>query len=562
MPEIKATTVKRLREIFELLVRTMKTLTLYEVRNTVSENLEAQLYLRLAELLDDVGPLELRVLHEQILFGEHVVYENQQRKESLAFLLSRDGIHGLVFQPGLAAEELARFISCLNRARSLVGDEDDLATLLWEEGLESIAYHVIDELADATTHEEDREPLVSSSGWVGGSSGAEASRASQGAGGVALEDVKPSARLPVGAARLSAADMASLQAELADENAFDLPSMVVDLAAELVMLEPDDTERRKLAISLQRTLNQLLVEGRPTEFLQAVERLDSLADRVFEDADAVRELGQGVRQAAADRPQLSRFLDAVAEEVVLVAGVERFLVGLSDSAVPTLVSYLGRMRQPRLRRIATEAILVHGVLGPKLIIDGLQAPGSSLDGAVIEELFYMLRHLPRGEASAMVERLLKLGNTELTRRGTLILGQIGGPTVERMLLDLLDSSDPQTSSLAISALARGGNPSIAPRLLRKALDLASRGLDEEEVRRQLRAIGRLGGDLVLPAFVEALVEKSRGWLPSRQRRPLVRALVHGVRAVESSASHSCLEELAVGRNRLLRSICREELPRS
>ncbi|MCP4200893.1 MAG: hypothetical protein GY769_03060 [bacterium] len=578
--EPSKSTIKRLREILELLLRTMKTLSLYEARNPVSENLEKELHARLAQLLDEEGPLELKVLEHQILFGDEVVYENQERKESLAFLLSRDGIRSLSFRGGLELDELRRFVSCLNRARVLVGGEDDLATLLWDQDFESIDYFVIDELADGATGEEPGEGLVGT-GWSTGSTGvagavgagaataaSEAGEpgsserdptAAEAGGTVTLQDVRPSASLPVKSVQLSESEIQKLHDELAEESRADPASMAVELAVELAMLEADPEERQIVATALADILDERLAHGKPEEFLESFERLSELAGEVFAVEPAVTELFEQVHHAGAREEQLGRFLEAVDGHLELAERAQRFLAGLPEAALPTLIDSLGSLQLSRLRRAVSDAVLVHGERGPRDLMNRLPALRAGGEGEVIDELLHMVHHLPQDSAFPLVERLLSSGDSELARRGALILGHFRGEKVELLLLKLFERGAPETKSLAISGLARSGNRALAPRLLKQVMEPGNLKLDWEEIRRELAAIGRLGGDSILPDFDKLLQARSRVWFPTREKKELVRALVHGVSAVGSASSQAYLEQQAASGNRMLKGICREEL---
>ncbi|MFQ5527652.1 MAG: hypothetical protein ACE5GX_15500 [Thermoanaerobaculia bacterium] len=549
-------TTKRLREIFELLLRTMKTQSLYEAANPVSEKLETELHARLTSILDEEGALEFNVLQHRILFEDEVVYESREPQESLAFLLSRDGIRNLVFRPGLEREELGGFVSCLNRERVLVGGEDDLTTLFWEEDFQSIDYLVIDELADEPAGEHLGEGLIGA-GWLGGS--AQARGAGRADDTVQLEDLRPSAHLPVADACLSQSETAALRRELADESAADPFRLAVELAVELVMLEPELRHRQDLECALAGVLAELVVQSRADDFLDTFEYLERLTGEAFAAEKGVGELFAGVCHALAREEPLSRFLGVVEQQPMLAERAEHFLKRLPEVAVSTLVGRLGRARQSRWRRAVSDALLVHGDSGPKMLMDRLPALLAAGESPVVEELLYMVRQLPPDAARPLVERLLRSGWLELTRRGVLMLGRYRGEWVERLLFDLLDSDDSEISSLALGGLVHTGNAELAPRLLQRALTVEHRAMDPEERKRTVVAVGRLGRDSILPALERLVEAHGDVRFPRREEKEVLQAVVHGVRAVGSSASRAYLEKLAGGRSRFLRDACREAL---
>src|SRR5207245_2424112 len=70
-----------------------------------------------------------------------VVYAQDQKNESIAWTLFKDGVRSLTFRPGVEDEEIVRFLRVLQQARSLQAEAaDDLLTLLWQEDFQTIAY--------------------------------------------------------------------------------------------------------------------------------------------------------------------------------------------------------------------------------------------------------------------------------------------------------------------------------------------------------------------------------------------------------------------------------------
>jgi hypothetical protein len=86
------------------------------------------------DLVFDVGETELR-------WEDNVVYSQDQRNESIAWTLYKDGVRSLAFKPGVEETEIVRFLGVLQQARNLQADApDDLLTLLWSEDFQLIAY--------------------------------------------------------------------------------------------------------------------------------------------------------------------------------------------------------------------------------------------------------------------------------------------------------------------------------------------------------------------------------------------------------------------------------------
>ena len=129
----------QVRELLRLLVKAQKAQRLYEGKNAVSERLEKDFYDRLTDFLETDGEIQLAVHEFELKCGHEIVYESLDRKDSLAFLLYRDGLRRLSLHPGVERCELEAFLTCLNRVALHANDQDDLVTLLWEKTFTAFA---------------------------------------------------------------------------------------------------------------------------------------------------------------------------------------------------------------------------------------------------------------------------------------------------------------------------------------------------------------------------------------------------------------------------------------
>src|SRR5207302_736699 len=73
--------------------------------------------------------------------GDKDVYNQEQRGESIAWTLYKDGVRSLAFKPGVEEAEIVNFLGVLQRARNLQADAaDDLLTLLWAQDFQFVSY--------------------------------------------------------------------------------------------------------------------------------------------------------------------------------------------------------------------------------------------------------------------------------------------------------------------------------------------------------------------------------------------------------------------------------------
>ena len=126
-------TIGKLRDLMRVLVRALKAKRMYPANNPQLQRILAEATIAMAETLELVGDLHVTVQQFDLLFLGQSVYSNTNRKESIAFRFAKDGITELVFQEGLASEELEDFLAVMAHAMEQSALEDDLVTLLWEQ---------------------------------------------------------------------------------------------------------------------------------------------------------------------------------------------------------------------------------------------------------------------------------------------------------------------------------------------------------------------------------------------------------------------------------------------
>src|SRR5882762_9018714 len=72
---------------------------------------------------------------------DHAIYSQDQRHESIAWTLFKDGVRSLTFRTGIEDTEIVRFLAVLQQAKNLQADApDDWLTLLWAEDFQFVTY--------------------------------------------------------------------------------------------------------------------------------------------------------------------------------------------------------------------------------------------------------------------------------------------------------------------------------------------------------------------------------------------------------------------------------------
>lgn len=146
------------REVAQVLhnfAKTTRSFGFYARDNSAIANFIEELESGFTEILDEYGAIRLVVGADRFVWKGDDVYLNPDREKGLPFRLFRDGIRGLVFKPGLTADELLELLDVFSRRQSTgrSAEEDDLVTLLWKLSLNNVSYEAV----EGFTHELHRE---------------------------------------------------------------------------------------------------------------------------------------------------------------------------------------------------------------------------------------------------------------------------------------------------------------------------------------------------------------------------------------------------------------------
>jgi len=161
--------VKSTKALIQTFLQTLKGFRLYEADHPILSKFIERLRRDFDQYFDAFDSFSLQVGEHRLHYRGNVVYENQDVKESLAFLFFKDGIRELQFSKGLEFEEMIDFLNIVRKSDFLNRMEDDLVTLLWEKDFSHITFTTVDEFLEggATFVPATEEDLIKGSEYKG-----------------------------------------------------------------------------------------------------------------------------------------------------------------------------------------------------------------------------------------------------------------------------------------------------------------------------------------------------------------------------------------------------------
>jgi hypothetical protein len=152
--EIRQTAQKleMVKGVIGLLFMAAKNHNMYPENHAIYQESLHAVVSRLDPFLKKYGNLRLDVEKDRLLFEDETVYQDDPKRDQLAYPLFRDGIQWLEFQAEIEPWEISDLINILNQYRMLQEEpKGDLVTALWEKDLPHMQYAATDVLWKAET---------------------------------------------------------------------------------------------------------------------------------------------------------------------------------------------------------------------------------------------------------------------------------------------------------------------------------------------------------------------------------------------------------------------------
>ncbi|MCC6350720.1 MAG: HEAT repeat domain-containing protein [Candidatus Eisenbacteria bacterium] len=472
-------------------------------------------------------PLELWLRDEAIVrppaaaTSETVV----QLERRIPFLLYRDGIRALTFTPKTTREDVGALLDALAKVTTAQVTNEDLVTLLWEVNLTGLRVDI--------------SPLEAPAEPGGGLAAAFDDWAVPQAGTDVLEAWRA----------LTAAEAHDREAftDAWRREAAEPWTMRVDgLVRGVMALDPSPNTVDAFGHALVTWLGGAVQRcewdeaGRALAALQAVdpagERTAGALSQVFAtlDAEAVAE-----RLDEAEPGPQARFF--------------ALAVRLGRPALDLLVGVLAIATRVRLRAAATTALSYLCAEEPELLGRHLADPR----WYVVRNIVFVLGQIGGPGIVELLARIVQHPDARVRRSVVHALGQAPSEMRLPLLVELLDSADPQTVSAALVMLGRESDPRVGSALLERvtADDFAERP-DEAKVA-LVTALGETTGESALPVLEELL--HRGGWFARRaaERSAAAQALVR----IGTPAALTLVETGLSARAEAIRVSCQDALAR-
>ncbi len=506
--------VKSTKALIQNFLQTVKAFRLYEANHPILAKFLEKLRKDFDQYFNEFDSFSLQIGEHRLYYRGNVVYENEDVKESLAFVFFKDGIRELQFSRGLEFRELLDFLNIVRKSDFLNRMEDDLVTLLWEKDFSHIAFTTVDEFLEGSgiyvpSTEED---LIKRSEFKGHAEDRIPETLDHKQGG-----------LPESESGLEQAINPSPGQSLVEA------CQLTSEESDLIEREAQQEQRPEYVYVLIDNLIEILLHL--GEDVDAYENMISYFDRVIEYLLEEKEIDKVV--------DLLNSLNQTMESMVLkdkqIFAIRRIL---EKSSSPNNIQLLGTVMKGD-GEAHSEAVLKYFKFLNKQTIEPLCLLLGELDSGKWRKLICeQLTELGRGEIQ-LLSKFLPDPNPFLVCHILYILGKIGDPSMVKYLGNLSSHPDVKVREETLQVLNKLGRngkdliqkflgdskPGIRAKaaliLSRNAKSEAARPLTEiilsedfykrdyDEKASFFRALGETGSQEVIPVLKR--IAKKRSW---------------------------------------------------
>jgi hypothetical protein len=446
IPEIRQITQKNqtVKGVINLLFMASKNQTMYPENHVIYQESLQAVASRLDPFLINYGNLRVDVEKDRLLYEDETVYQDEPKREKLAYPLFRDGIQWMEFQAGIEPSEISDFIKILNQYRKLQEEpKGDLVTALWEKDLPHMQYAATDVLWKAETVKDfSNFSLTGGENQDADGHGVE-DTASQGTTGVAEatdDDHQDTADTTGG--RDAAGDMAM---SIMDRTIWEMTPEELQRLEEMVEEEETQTSMEDVLDVLWLILG---TQNEPEDYAIVLEFIKeefktTLAQGEFQIAlDFLASLKKTYQSSKTEKPWAQPLLRRLFIDIA-----DPQILGVVKEVLPSLDKHRADQVDVFRKFLLSLPPMSITAIGP-MLMEKLSAP-------LERQLMEIITSLGKKDIKPL-ERLLDRPEETLVKKLVYILGQIDGEKPMQILIRMMDHPSGRVRLEALKALERRG----------------------------------------------------------------------------------------------------------
>ncbi len=573
--EISDSLKRKASETFNLFIKTVKAVLVYPSSSKLPQQFKEELFNAITALTAELETVPFTVEADRILLGDHEVYRASNKTDNFAHTFFRDGIQDFQFKRGISQKEIDSFVEIITRMLRSASVDDDMATLLWEAGLENITYTVMDDILDIQTFEYGPENLrkgtapsrqdidgilskeidleLSDEDYDIDSQKKKAAKKSSPYGNVP----DPINEFIRKVAEFTDEEQAAINQLMNSDNEFDYKKYTIDLLFEILGQETDNA-------GFQETL-ELIAKVRD-DFIRAAEFLP--ASMIFE---RTLELEQGFRNLKDPKVEkIQAFIETFASSSKIKIITEalngtkeinyndaiEYLKLLPWQAINPLMVALGEIQHYPGRRAVCKALEVIAADKIDILAKGLE----DSRWYVVRNIVVVLGKINNPKALTYLKKTIRHPELRVRKETVVSAARIGSEEAADFLVLALKDDDEKLQRLALNELVKQKHAKAFGSIEFMVTDRKFKDRPPEQIRELLEAYAQLGGKKAFELLEKLATQK---FLVASEKQERVRDFaIRALGLTLHPAANELLQKLMDSRNKTIAESARRTLARA
>jgi HEAT repeat protein len=533
----------QVEELMTLLSKGMRATQLYLPNNPVYQRAVENVRGAFRQIWQATDDLQFDVQESDLRWEDSVVYHQDQKNESIAWTLYKDGVRSLSFKPGIEDEELVRFLRVLHQAKNLQADAaDDLLTLLWQEDFQFIAY-TFRELASENAVPIEQGETIPSSTPSDVRQAVQEEAPPQREGLVSMEDFDTTLYF------LDDKEVEYLHQEVDREYAQDLRRNVLAMLFDLLELQTYGTVRAELLSIVENFIPYLLgaADFRSVAFILRESRL--ILQRARELIPEHRQALEGLPGRLSQSEALSQLLQSLDEATVHPTEEElsELFQELRAEALVTLMAWIPKLTNERVRELVHRAAERLAQANAPEVLKTLEQG----DSAAQLEMVRLAGRLKLPGAPDGMGKLLETGDRMVKMAVVESLTAIGTPSAMKILERAVEDGERDVRIAAVKFLALRGYRNAFSRIEAAVTGNKLKNADLTEKMAFFEGYGSMAGASGIPILEKMLVPK--GLLARKEDAETRACAAMALGKIRSPEARSVLERASQDKEALVRN---------
>ena len=534
----------KVEDLMQVLVKGLRATQLYLPNNPVYQRAVENIRTSFRQIWQSTDDLHLDVEETAFRWEGTVVYQQEQRPESVAWTLYKDGVRSLTLRPSVEDSEIVRFLGVLHKAKNLQPEAaDDLLTLLWAEDFQFISYTFRELISENAAPIEAGETIPAASPTDVRQAVREEAPPPRREGLVSPEEFDTTLYF------LEEREIEYLRREAEREYQQDLRRNVLSMLFDLLELQTYGTVRAELIGIVENFIPYLLGAGDFRSVAYILREVRVVLERARELIPEHRKILAGLPARLSQASALSQLLQSLDEATVHPTEEElsELLRELRAEALGTLMSWIPRLTNERVRELVQNAA---ARLAQDHAAEVLAALASN-EPATQLEMVKLAGRLKLPGAPDGMGPILEHGDRTLKLAVVDALTQIASPSALRLLERTIDDADRDVRVAGVKFLASRGHRNALTRVESAVTGAKLRHSDLTEKMAFYEAYGTLAGAKGIPVLEKLLV--SRGLL-ARKEDPETRACAAmALGKIRTAEARAVLEKALQDKEALVRN---------